>query len=91
MTRSWTLPVAALAPLLALGACAAYDPPVRADRAAPAYQADLAACREETATAVDLQNAKTVFAWVSSPVRRPGQVRAGVRACLAGRGYTLDG
>ena len=91
MKRPWTLPAAALAPLLALGACAAYDPPVRANRATPAYQADLAACRADATTAVDRENAKTALAWVASPVRRPGQVRAGLRACLADRGYALDG
>lgn len=91
MMRTWILPAATLASLLALGACSGYDPPVRADRAAPSYQADLAACRADAAAAVDRENAKTVLAWVSSPVRRPGQVRAGVRACLAGKGYTLDG
>ena len=85
------MPTVALASLLALAACASYDPPVRTDRATPAYQADLTACRESVATAVDQQNAKTALAWIASPVRRPGQVRAGLRACLADRGYALDG
>lgn len=89
MIRISTLPAAAL--VLTLGACAAYDPPVQADRASPAYQADLAACRAGVATAVDRENAKTVGAWVASPVLRPGQVRAGLRACLADKGYALGG
>ena len=91
MMQPWTLPTTALALLLALAACASYNPPVRTDRAAPAYQADLAACRESVATTVDRQNAKTALAWVASPVLRPGQVRVGLRACLADRGYVLDG
>ena len=91
MTRTWTPPAPSLALLLTLGACGGYDPPVRVELISPSYQADLAACRAGVTAAVDRENAKTALAWVASPVRRPGQLRAGLRACLTEKGYALEG
>lgn len=75
--------------LLACVAGCAYEPPVR-DRAAPAYQADLQACQGSVPAAVDTRNAKTGLAWLGSPVRRPFQVRAGMRECMAGKGHAVS-
>jgi len=40
---------------------------------------------------VDKRNAKTGLAWLSSPVRRPFQVRPEIRACLKAKGYAMAG
>lgn len=77
--------------MLAVAGCYGYEPPVAADRAAPQYQADLAACQEESVDAVNKRNAKTGLDWFSSPVRRPFQIRAAIRACVAGKGYAAAG
>lgn len=83
--------IASIATLaLLLGGCS-IDPAVRADAASPAYQTDLAVCRAEVVPLVDRENAKTVFSWIGSPVRRPGQIKSGLRACLAGKGYEPAG
>ena len=66
----------------------AYEPPVR-DRAVPTYQADLQACQDSVPAAVNARNAKTGLGWFSSPVRRPFQIRAGMRTCMAGKGHVI--
>lgn len=75
--------------VLAVAGCYSYEPRVATDRAAPAYQADLAACQEESVDAVNKRNAKTGLDWFSSPVRRPFQIRAAIRACVAKKGYAV--
>lgn len=66
----------------------AYEPPV-ADRAKASYAADLQACQDTVPSAVNARNAKRGLDWFSSPVRRPFQIRAGMRDCMAAKGYTL--
>jgi len=73
----------------AAGCVSSYAPAVQG--AGPAYQADLAACQEQSTDAVDKRNAKTGLAWLSSPVRRPFQVRPEIRACLKAKGYAMAG
>ena len=77
----WTILLAGLA------GCA-YEPPVR-DRAAPTYQADLLSCQDSVPSAVNARNAKTGLDWFSSPVRRPFQIRAGMRACMESKGHAV--
>jgi len=72
--------------LLLVGACG-YHPPPQTDVSAPAYTADLDACQDTAASEVNKRNAKRFFAWVSSPVRRWGQISDAVEACMAGKGY----
>ena len=71
------------------GCVSSYAPATRG--AGPAYQADLAACQEQSTAAVNKRNAKTGLAWFSSPIRAPFQVRPEIRACLRAKGYTLEG
>ena len=80
----------ALLPVGLLGACA-LDPNVVVERDLAAYRVDLAACRASVGEAVDRENIKTGPAWAASPVRRPFQVRTGVRNCLSAKGYTIAG
>lgn len=75
---------------LVLSACA-LDPNVAIGRDVATYRTDLAACRASVGEAVDKENIKTGPAWAASPVRRPFQVRAGVRDCLSAKGYTIAG
>jgi hypothetical protein len=72
--------------LLALAGCG-YTPPPQTDTSKPAYRADLDACQDSAAEAVNKRNAKTGPAWFSSPVRRWGQIQDGVQVCMAGKGY----
>lgn len=88
--RNLTGLASALLLAAALSACA-LDPNVIVERDLTAYRADLAACRASVGEDIDRENAKTGPAWVSSPVRRPFQVRAGVRDCLGAKGYTVAG
>lgn len=71
------------------GCVSSYAP--AAQGAGPAYQADLAACQEQSTDAVNKRNAKTGLAWFSSPFRAPFQVRPEIRACLKAKGYTPEG
>lgn len=82
--------------VLAVAGCAGYEPRVETDRGAPKYQSekyqsDLAACQASSAEAVDRRNAKTGLDWLSSPVRRPFQVREAIRSCVRGKGYAVTG
>ncbi|MBC7799367.1 MAG: hypothetical protein H7Z10_01990 [Gemmatimonadaceae bacterium] len=77
--------------VLAVTGCYGYEPPVTADRTAPQYQADLAACQDESVDAVNKRNAKTGLDWFSSPVRRLFQIRAAIRECVAAKGYGATG
>ncbi len=72
-----------------LSGCA-YEPAIQ-DRSAPSYQADLQSCQDSGPAEVNARNAKTGLAWFSSPVRRPFQIRAAVRACMEGKGYKVGG
>jgi hypothetical protein len=78
-----TLPLAALLTLTACG----YQPPPRVDTASPVYVADRDTCEDNSATAVNRQNAKTGLAWFSSPFRRWGQISDATQSCMAGHGY----
>ena len=71
------------------GCVSSYAPAVRG--AGPAYQADLAACQEQSTAAVNKRNAKTGLAWFGSPFRAPFQVRPEIRACLKAKGYVMEG
>jgi len=77
--------------LLAVTGCYSYEPRVETDRAAPKYQADLAACQETSVDAVNKRNAKSGLDWFSSPMRRPFQIRAAIRSCIRGKGYAVPG
>jgi hypothetical protein len=77
--------------LLALTACGgSYDPPVVGDHTAEKYQADLEKCQSTSTEAVRLKNAATLERWVISPFTGPPAVRAAIRTCMQGRGYTLE-
>jgi hypothetical protein len=77
--------------LLALSAgCASYDPPVRGDHTSEKYKTDLEKCRADSTESVRLKNAATPGLWVISPFTGPPAVRAAIRACMAGKGYTLE-
>ena len=71
------------------GCVSSYAPAVQG--AGPSYQADLAACQEQSTAAIDKRNAKTGLAWFSAPFRAPFQVRPEIRACLKAKGYALAG
>jgi hypothetical protein len=74
--------------VLALAAAGCADrSAAEADTSAPSYRADRDSCRDTAATDVNKRNAKTGLAWLSSPVRRWGQISDGVDACMAGKGY----
>ena len=77
--------------VLTVAGCAGYEPRVDTDRAAPKYQADLAACQASSADAVNKRNAKTGLDWFSSPVRRPFQIREAIRSCVKSKGYAVTG
>lgn len=77
--------------VLAVAGCYGYEPRVETDRAAPKYQADLAACQQSSVDAVNKRNAKTGLAWISSPVRRPFQIREAIRSCVREKGYVVPG
>jgi hypothetical protein len=77
--------------LLGASACGApYDPPVQGDHTAERYKADLEKCRTISTESVRLQNAATPGSWVISPFTGPPAVRAAIRTCMAGKGYTLE-
>lgn len=80
-----------LAGMLAVAGCVSNYAPAVQGAEAPGYQKDLAACQEQSTDAVDRRNAKTGLAWLSSPVRRPFQVRPEIRACLKAKGYAVAG
>jgi hypothetical protein len=77
--------------LLGVSACGApYDPPVRGDHTSDKYKADLEKCRTDSRESVRLKNASTIQSWVISPFTGPPAVRAAIRTCMAGKGYTLE-
>jgi hypothetical protein len=76
--------------LLGLSGCGSYDPPVQADHTSEHYKADLEACRTSSAHAVYIKNAGSPGTWIISPIIGPPKVRAGIRACMAGKGYALQ-
>ena len=76
--------------LLGLSGCGApNDPPAEGDHSAEKYQADLQACRSSSAESVRRRNAATPGTWIISPFTGPPEVRAAIRTCMAGKGYTL--
>ena len=77
--------------VLAVAGCSSYEPRVGTDRAAPKYQADLAACQDSSVAAVNKRNAKRGLDWFSSPVRRPFQIREAIRSCVKAKGYAVTG
>ena len=76
--------------LLGASACAPYDPPVQGDHTAEQYKADLEKCRTTSTESVRLKNAANERTWVISPFTGPPAVRAAIRTCMAGKGYTLE-
>ena len=75
---------------LGLSGCAAYDPPVQGDHTSEKYKTDLETCRTTSQEAVRLKNAATPQSWIISPITGPPEVRAAIRACMAGKGYVLE-
>jgi hypothetical protein len=59
------------------------------DHSSEKYQADLEKCRSTETEAVRLKNAATLQSWVISPFTGPPAVRAAIRTCMQGKGYTL--
>jgi hypothetical protein len=80
----------ALAALLGLAACA-YDPPMRADHAAPAYRADLKACRASGSRQANLVVSRRFPIWVAYPFTYPPEARRQIRACMEAKGYKPAG
>jgi hypothetical protein len=77
--------------LLGVSACGGpYDPPVAGDHTTEKYQADLEKCQSTSTESVRLKNAATLQSWVISPFTGPPAVRAAIRTCMQGKGYTLD-
>ena len=76
--------------LLTVSGCAAYDPPVTGDHTADQYRTDLDSCRKTASHAAYLQSADNPGSWILSPVTNPPKVRAGIRTCMTGKGYTLE-
>ncbi len=77
--------------LLAVSAgCASYDPPVRGDHTSEKYKTDLEKCRADSTESVRLKNAATPGLWGDILTIRLPSVRAAIRACMAGKGYTLE-
>jgi hypothetical protein len=77
--------------LLGLSACGApYDPPIKGDHGADQYKADLEKCRTAARESVRLKNAATPERWIISPFTGPPAVRAAIRTCMVGKGYTLE-
>ncbi len=77
--------------LLGLSACGApYDPPVAGDHTSDKYKADLEKCRTTSTESVRLKNAATLWVWIISPFTGPPAVRAAIRTCMTGKGYTLE-
>ena len=76
--------------LLALGLSAcAYDPPMQADHASAAYQANLHACRKSAAVAASRTVHATGPMFLTYPISYPIQKRIEVRRCMEGKGYKL--
>jgi hypothetical protein len=77
--------------LLGVSACGGpYDPPVAGDHTTEKYQADLEKCHSTSTESVRLKNAATLERWVISPFTGPPAVRAAIRTCMQGKGYTLE-
>ena len=76
-------------PLLLLGSCGSYDPPIQGDHSTDKYKSDLQACRRSSHHAVYLQNAAGPGTWIISPIIGPPKVRAGIRSCMQDKGYVL--
>lgn len=74
---------------LGLAGCA-YDPPMQADHAAPAYRKDLGTCQ----AAGDKEAERRVMArgglFLTYPVSLPILERIETRKCLEGKGYKLE-
>jgi hypothetical protein len=77
--------------LLGLSTCGSpYDPPVRGDHTSEKYKTDLETCRTTSTESVRLKNAATPQSWIISPFTGPPAVRAAIRTCMTGKGYTLE-
>ena len=74
----------------ASGCGAPYDPPIQGDHTTERYQADLEKCRTASQESVRLKNAATPERWLISPFTGPPAVRAAIRTCMAGKGYTME-
>lgn len=76
--------------LAGVSGCAPYDPRLQGNHPSQHYQDDLNQCRTSSREAVRLKNASTLGSWVISPVTGPPAVRAAIRKCMQGKGYTLE-
>ena len=84
-------PLILLTLLLGLGGCGApYDPPVQGDHRSEKYKTDLENCRTSSTETVRRQNAAYPGTWIMSPINGPPEVRAAIRTCMVGKGYTLE-
>jgi hypothetical protein len=89
--RSFRFSSTLLFVLLSVSGCGApYDPPVQGDRTTEKYKTDLEACRATSQESVRLKNAATPLKWMISPFTGPPAVRAAIRSCMAGKGYTVE-
>ena len=79
-----------LGALVGVSGCATYDPPIKGDHTSAKYQTDLATCRTSSTEAVRLKNAATLWTWIISPFTGPPAVRAAIRKCMEGKGYSLE-
>lgn len=75
---------------LLLAGCGSYDPQMQVDHTTDKYKSDLEACRTSSSHAVYLQNAGSPGTWIISPIIGPPKVRAAIRSCMQGKGYSLN-
>ncbi len=72
---------------LLLTGCAAYDPPVVTDHASPKYQAALARCQKQAATAASKISGATPQSAIKALFSSDEPERQDVRTCMKGKGY----
>jgi len=73
---------------LAVSACA-YDPPMRANHAAPAYRADLKQCQTDGEAEASRRVHALFRLFVFYPITYPVEIRIATRECMQHKGYTL--
>jgi hypothetical protein len=69
----------------------AYDPPMQADHASPAYKANLHACRETAHKEADRIVKARGLLFLTYPVSLLIVRRIQLRKCMQGKGYKLEG
>ena len=74
---------------LLLAGCAAYDPPLAGDHAAPRYQADLKRCHKDVDSALTRKANATPTSAFAAAFASDKPEHDQVLACMAARGYAL--